>query len=212
MKGSFLKMIFVIDESGSMHGTEQDVIGGINKYISQQQKNEEGKVHVSFYKFNDVVKRLFFNKPINEVELVSRADYSPSGFTALNDAVGQAIRETDAAIADMNEANRPDKVLMIIITDGMENASQKFSFSALRTLIATHENLMNWDFVYLGANLDNFADADHLGINRTASTRKERMQANFHHISESTMLFRKAGSKKHDKEIMKDLMDRLEDE
>ncbi len=209
MKKNYLRMIFVIDESGSMHGTELDVIGGINTYIAQQQSEEAGKVDVSLYKFNDTVTRVFRNRPINKVQAVGSSDYCPNGFTALNDAVGQAIHETDADIAEINESDRPDVVMMIIVTDGKENASTKFSHGALKTLIASHEKLMNWKFIYLGANLTDFDDAIQLGINRMSYTPKEKIGDKFKSISEASLRFRVGRPEDDDDTIMQDLMSDL---
>ena len=127
MEGNYLKIIFIVDESGSMQGSESDVVGGFNNYIQRQRSETVGKVTVSLYKFNSLVSSVIVNKPIAKIKELNQTHYSPSGFTALYDAIGKAIQETDSQISSISEKQRPDKVLMVIITDGQENASKEFS-------------------------------------------------------------------------------------
>lgn len=208
MEGNYLKIIFLIDESGSMSGTEADVIGGFNTYVEKQLNEKAGKVTASLYKFNSRVKRVYLNKPMQEIKKLTPEDYMPGDFTALYDAVGSAIRETDASIAEMPETERPDKVIMVIITDGQENASKEFSSQAVNSLIATHEKLLNWTFIYLGSGLSDFADADSLGIKHRVSSPKMKLRSNFIDVAESSLFYRKS-NKDSDEEIIDDLMSNL---
>lgn len=212
MEGNYLKIIFVIDESGSMQGSESDVIGGFNNYIECQRKETVGKVTVSLYKFNSLVSSVIVNKPIAKIKELNQTHYSPSGFTALYDAIGKAIQETDNQIAAIQQSERPNKVLMVIITDGQENASKEFSSQAIKTLIATHQNLMNWGFIYLGAGLKDFTDADLLGLKNRVNSETPAWKRSFNSVAKSSILFRFSDSNDNDQQIMCDLVSDLSDD
>ncbi|MFZ4413809.1 MAG: vWA domain-containing protein [Bacteroidales bacterium] len=208
---NYLKIVFVIDESGSMSGSNDDVIGGFNSYIDTQRKETKGKVTVSLYKFNHEVSRVIHDKPIKDIKDLSTTDYIPGGFTALYDAIGKAIHDTDKQITNQNDNKKPDSVMFVIITDGQENSSKEFSSQALKTLIATHEDLLKWYFVYLGSGLNDFSDADHLGLKYRATSQKINLQSNFNSVAESTVLFRRCDDNNMDETIsflMKDLDDK----
>jgi uncharacterized protein YegL len=186
---NYLKIVFVIDESGSMSGSDEDVIGGFNSYIDTQRKENKGKVTVSLYKFNHEVTRIIHDKPIKDIIPLTKEDYIPGGFTALFDAIGKSIHDTDKQIAKLNNKKKPDSVMFVIITDGQENSSREFSSQALKTLIATHEDLLKWYFIYLGSGLTDFADADRLGLKFRASSQKANLRSNFDSVAESTVMY-----------------------
>lgn len=188
MEGNYLKIVFVIDESGSMSGTESDVIGGFNGFIEKQILENSGKATVSVYKFDQTVKAFAQNLDIMEVERLDQRNYCPGGSTALLDAIGRGILETDEHTNSLTQ-DLPDKVIMVIITDGMENASRRYSVKDIRSMIETHEKQMNWEFVYLGADLNDFSDADKLGM-QSASFDKRDMQHVFDVLNEESSHFR----------------------
>lgn len=210
MQGNHLKIVFIIDESGSMQSSVSDVIGGFNNYIERQRNETVGKVTVSLYKFNNMVTKVVDNKTIAGIKALNHSHYSPRGFTALYDAIGKAIQETDIMVASLPNTERPNHVLMVIITDGHENASKVFSSEAIKSLIATHENLLNWSFVYLGAGLKDFTDADLLGLNYRVNNETPSWNKVFNSVSESTVHFRFAKPTEND-QIMKDLVSDLND-
>jgi len=189
MKKTFLKMIFVIDESGSMAGSESDVTGGFNAYVEKQRSENPGKVQVSLYKFSDTVSRVVSNKPISKIARLTEEDYVPGGFTALYDAIGCAIREADLEVSRMDEEGRPDRVMMVIITDGQENASKEFSSASIRALIATHESMLNWNFVFLGSGLTDLTDAESIGVKYRVSSSKVNLKSNFDRVAENSVMF-----------------------
>jgi Mg-chelatase subunit ChlD len=187
METKHLKIVFIIDESGSMQGSNSDVIGGFNSFIERQKKENPGKITVSLYKFNDVVTRLINNKSAAKVRNLTNEDYTPSGFTALYDAIGQAIQETSKQLSVLPEKDRPDKVMVVIITDGQENASKEFSATAIKLVISTHEELMHWSFIFLGSGLDNFIDAEAMGIKNRANAPSWKLKSNINHVAESVV-------------------------
>lgn len=184
MKKTTLKMIFVIDESGSMAGSESDVIGGFNAYVEKQRAENPGAVQVSLYKFSDTVSRVVANLPIGKIALLAESDYEPGGFTALYDAIGCAIRDADHEISGMDVEGRPSKVLLVIMTDGQENASKEFSSTAIKALISTHESMLGWDVVFLGADLTDLGDAEAIGVKHKVSSRKANLKSSFDSVSD----------------------------
>jgi len=189
METKHLKIVFIIDESGSMQGSNSDVIGGFNSFIERQQNENKGKITVSLYKFNDVVTRIIANKPASKIKNLTNDDYCPSGFTALYDAIGQAIHETDKHLSAQPEKERPDKVMVVIITDGQENASKEFSATAIKSTITTHEELLQWSFIFLGSGLSDFKDAEALGIKYRANAPEWKLKSNINYVAESSIMF-----------------------
>ena len=210
MNENYLKIIFVIDESGSMQGTESDVIGGFNNFIEQQKSQPFGKITVSLYKFNTDSSRIFNNLPLSEIKPLTQVDYSPGGLTALFDTIGLAI--TDNNELDNNaETSNPNMVMMVIITDGQENASRNYNAHLIKELISDREKNKKWQFIYLGADLSNFSDADSLGIKNKASSVKNNLRNKFNVISEHTIFFRMADPDDYNDQMMEDFMNDLED-
>lgn len=208
MKTKFVNIVFVIDESGSMQGSNSDVIGGFNSYIERHCNEPDARVNVSLYKFNQVITKFIANKPVKEVDNLKDEDYSPSGFTALFDAIGLAITDTDGLIELLPVNERPSTIMMVIITDGQENASREYSSLALKSTIATHEKLLNWKFIYLGADLNNFADAQQLGISNHIAFRKKNMSSKFDCIADAGIQFSLACEDElDDVQLLNDLKD-----
>lgn len=212
MKKNYLKIIFVIDESGSMQGTESDVIGGFNNFIEKQKAKPHGKVDVTLYKFNSDSSRVFNDLPLDKIRPLDRGDYSPGGLTALYDTIGIAITETERHSARLNPEDRPDMVLMVIITDGQENSSREYSGDMVKRLIEGNERSEVWQFIYLGADLSNFSDADTLGIRHRASSRKSNLKEKFNVVSDHAIFFRSADLQEDRNAMMSHFMDDLADD
>ena len=126
MKENYLKIIFVIDESGSMQGTESDVIGGFNNFIEQQKLHHQGKITFSLYKFNSYWSRILNDLPIEEIRPLTSGDYTPGGLTALYDTIGNAIADIENQSKYTKSEHKASMVMMVIITDGQENASREY--------------------------------------------------------------------------------------
>ena len=174
MKDNFIHVCFVIDESGSMTGTEADVVGGFRKVIDEQKANSAGTCSVSYYTFDSKVKQLYLGKDISDVEYIDDK-YSPGGCTALYDAVGTAIDEVGKWLDGMKEEEKPEKNLIVIMTDGGENSSVEYSSSKVREMIKHQEEKYNWTFIYMGSDLTDARDANVLGV----STRLYASKANY---------------------------------
>lgn len=164
------EVIFILDRSGSMRGLEADTIGGFNGLI-EQQKEVEGDVFITTVLFDDAYEKLHNHTPLLEVSPLTRETYFVRGTTALLDAVGKTITHVAHRIRKQKAPHHD--VLVVIMTDGMENASKEYSYEVVKTLIDTYQHEAGWEFLFLGANIDAAAAAESIGI------RKERA-AHFH--------------------------------
>jgi len=209
MKENYLKIIFVIDESGSMQGTESDVIGGFNNFIEQQKLHHQGKITFSLYKFNSYWSRILNDLPIEEIRPLTSGDYTPGGLTALYDTIGNAIADIENQSKYTKSEHKASMVMMVIITDGQENASREYDSRKIKQMIQELEQSENWQFIYLGADLENFADADTLGLRHKISSKKIEMKKKFDVISEHTARFRMANPDKDQNSMWNDFMDDL---
>lgn len=163
MRENLTELVFIIDRSGSMNGLEADTIGGFNSMIAKQQK-EEGEALVSTVLFDDVTDVIHDRVPIGDIKKLTEKDYFVRGCTALLDAVGSAIHHIGNVHKYAREEDRPGKTLFIITTDGLENASKHYSFKDVKNMIERQKEKYNWEFLFLGANIDAIEVAGSLGI------------------------------------------------
>ena len=172
MKENFIHVCFVIDESGSMYASQSDVIGGFKSVIDEQKANKEGTCSVSLFKFEDEVTEVYRGKDVNDVEYLTEKTYKPGGCTAMNDGIGTAIDRIGKWLDGMKEDEKPEKNLIVIMTDGMENASKEYTGQKVRDMIKHQEEKYNWTFMYLGTDITDAKAAVDLGIaNRGYSSR-----------------------------------------
>ncbi|MGQ0701869.1 MAG: vWA domain-containing protein [Gemmatimonadales bacterium] len=151
----------VLDRSGSMASVKSDVEGGFARFLEDQRKLP-GECTLSLTQFDsEAVEDVYVARPIGEAPGM---ELHPRGMTPLLDAVGRTITRTGERLAAVPEPARPGRVLFVIITDGMENASREFSKAQVRELIERQRRVYQWDFIYLGANVDAFAEAHAMGI------------------------------------------------
>ena len=179
MKSNLLHICFVLDESGSMYNSVDDVIGGFQKLIDEQKGEKNGECIISLYRFSDTVKKDYIGKPVDEV---SKLIYSPCGCTAMNDGVGTAIDEIGKWLSDMDESERPSKNMIVIMTDGQENASKEYNFDTVKAKIKHQEEKYSWTFVYMGTNLQDLKDANRLGIKMRSVSDSRNITSNYSHI------------------------------
>jgi uncharacterized protein YegL len=209
MKENYLKIIFVIDESGSMQGTESDVIGGFNNFIEQQRSQHQGKITVSLYKFNSKWSRVLNDLPIEEIRPLIKEDYTPGGLTALYDTIGNAITDIDNQNTYTKNEFKASMVIMVIITDGQENSSKEYDSRKVKQMIQELEQSENWQFIYLGADQENFADADTLGLRHKVFSKKSNLKQKFDVVSDHTVRFRMADPDKDKSNMWNDFIDDL---
>lgn len=163
MKKNLTELVFILDESGSMSGLTSDTIGGFNSLIAKQKK-EEGEALVSTVFFSNNSKVIHDRLKLKAVPKLTDRDYVPSGCTALLDAVGDAVHHIANIHKYAREEDVPEKTLFVITTDGMENASRKYSHEDVKKLIERVQEEKGWEFVFLGANIDAAETADSIGI------------------------------------------------
>lgn len=189
MKQNYTHMILILDESGSMDDLQDATIEGVNSLVSKQ-KQDPGDFTTSLYKFNNSV-----SNHDTFIEL-NKMLYCPCGSTALFDAVCTAVDKEGEMLRKKPESERPDKVIVVIVTDGQENASRYFKIEDVKSRVKTQEEKYNWQFVFLGANIDAFSTGNSYGIT-TRSTMQWTPTADgvlsaYNSVSESMTLY-KAG-------------------
>ena len=163
------ELVFILDKSGSMSGLEADTIGGFNSMI-EKQKREAGRTYVSTVLFSSHSTVIHDRVPLEEIEPMTEQDYVPGGSTALLDAVGKAIHHMGNVHKYARPEDRPDRTMFIITTDGEENASGQYTYPKVKHMIERQQTRYDWEFVFLGANIDAAAEAKRMGIrdDRTA--------------------------------------------
>ncbi len=179
MKATKTELVFILDRSGSMCGLEADTIGGYNSMLAKQ-KALPDSANVTTVLFDDRCELLHDKADIQTVAPITNKEYYARGCTALLDAMGMAIQKmvTDQKFAPPQ--NRADKVMFVITTDGMENASREYTFETVRSLVEQQKK-KGWEFLFLGANIDAISTAGRFGIGADRAV-------NYHADSEGTAL------------------------
>ncbi|MEE0740832.1 MAG: vWA domain-containing protein [Emergencia sp.] len=166
------ELVFILDRSGSMSGLEEDTIGGFNSMLEKQRK-EVGDAVVSTVLFDNEIEVIHDRVVIADVPNLTDREYFVRGCTALLDAVGGAIHHIGNVHKYARKEDVPEKTLFIITTDGMENASHRYTYDKVRHMIERQKERYGWAFIFLGANIDAAAEAGRFGID-------ESMAANYH--------------------------------
>jgi len=159
----YTEIAFILDRSGSMEFCQQAAIAGFNQFLDDQQKTE-GLAKLTLVLFDDEYLVPISSIPVQEVVPLTDDAYQPRGCTALLDAIGQTIDDLGHRFAAMAEKDRPGQVIVAILTDGLENASQRFSWKKIAGKIKHQTDTYKWVFLFLGANQDAIATAANLSI------------------------------------------------
>lgn len=173
LNSKWINLVFIIDKSGSMYSSTQDVIGGFNKIIDEQKAIKDGKVTVSLYTFNENVTEEYLGVDINDIK---EFKYSAGGCTAMNDGIGVGIDNVGKWLneKDRNGEEMPGKTLVVVMTDGMENASKEYSLKTVQEKIKEQTEKYSWEFMYQGTDITTSKAADELGFKfKTYSSRKK---------------------------------------
>ena len=163
MKKNLTEMVFILDRSGSMSGLEADTIGGFNSMI-EKQKKAEGEALVSTVLFSDDSVVIHDRVDVHKVEPLTDKQYYVCGCTALIDALGGAIHHIGNVHKYAREEDRPEHTIFIITTDGMENASRRYTSDQVKAMVRRQQEKYGWEFLFLGANIDAVETASHYGI------------------------------------------------
>ncbi len=150
------------DRSGSMRNIQDDVIGGFNTFL-EEQKNQPGECLMTYAQFDDQYDEVFQNVDIQQVKPLTKETFIPRGMTALLDAWGRFMGTLQESIVNMDKEDRPDNVVVVVITDGLENKSKEFKRPQIFDMIADRK-AEGWSFTFLAANQDAVAEASHYGI------------------------------------------------
>ncbi len=187
MKNNITELVFIVDRSGSMSGLEADTIGGFNAMIEKQRK-EDGECFVSTVLFDNESEVLHDRVRLSQIKPMTDRDYTVGGCTALIDAIGGAIRH----IGNIHKYSRPEDVpehtMFIITTDGMENASHRFTAERVKQMIERQKEKYGWEFLFIGANIDAVETAARYGIGRDRAV-------NYHADKEGTRVVYETVSK-----------------
>ncbi len=159
------ELVFILDRSGSMSGLEADTIGGFNSML-QKQKQEDGRAYVSTVLFNQESSVLHDRMDVREVEPMTEETYCVGGCTALLDAIGDAVKHIGSIHKYARSEDVPAHTLFVITTDGMENASRRYTGDQVRRLVEKQQDTYGWECLFLGANIDAVETAQRIGIRK----------------------------------------------
>ncbi len=182
------ELVFIMDKSGSMGGLEADTIGGYNAMLAKQKK-EAGEAVVTTMLFDDTIELLHDRITVNGIAPLTETDYEVGGMTALLDAIGSTIHKISHVQKQTSETERAGKVLFVITTDGMENASREYGYDKIKSMIEHQKEMYGWEFIFLGANIDAVSTAAQFGIQEEYAVKyhadSEGTQVNFEAVSEA---------------------------
>lgn len=166
MKTNLTELVFILDRSGSMGGMEGDTIGGFNAML-EKQKAVDGECRITTVLFDNDYEVLHDRIDLRAISPITGQEYFVRGQTALLDAIGKTINKIGAVQKGTDEDYRAEKVLFVITTDGMENASREFNYDKIKTMIERQKTKHGWEFIFLGANIDAVEVAGRFGVARS---------------------------------------------
>ena len=188
MKKGLTELVFILDRSGSMQGLEKDTIGGYNALVSKQ-KGEMGEAVMTTVLFDDQYEILHDRIGIAGIRPISEKEYFVRGTTALLDAVGRTIKKIINVQRNTAPEEQAEKVLFVITTDGLENASREYTYKQIKEMIQYQKEKYGWEFIFLGANIDAVAEAEKFGIESSRAARfhndSEGIELNYAELSEA---------------------------
>lgn len=163
MKKGLTELVFILDRSGSMGGLESDTIGGYNSMM-EKQKKEPGEAIITTVLFDDQYELLHDRIKLSAISTITEKEYFVRGSTALLDAIGKSIKKIVNVQRHTAEEEQAERVLFVITTDGMENASREYAYEDIRKMIEHEKEKYGWEFLFLGANIDAISTAERFGI------------------------------------------------
>ena len=164
------EIAYILDRSGSMQPMQEAAVSAFNDFLALQ-LTVPGQARLTLVQFDDAYEVPVAGRYLPDVPQLTAATYTPRGSTALLDAIGRTIQETDRRVEAMTNANKPAKVIVAVFTDGFENASQHFTSATISDLIRRYRDEKSWEFIFLAANQDAIASAAalHMDVNLSAS-------------------------------------------
>lgn len=197
MKKNLTELVFILDKSGSMRGLEKDTIGGYNSML-EKQKAVEGECVITTVLFDNNYELLHDRIDIRAVKPITEEEYFVGGSTALLDAIGKTVGKIGNAQKNTAEEYRAEKVMFVIITDGEENASRRYSAESVKEMIKRQKEKFGWEFIFLGANIDAVETAGRFGIDADRAVDyvpdSEGTELNFCMMTETIAEYRQTGT------------------
>jgi uncharacterized protein YegL len=197
MKKGLTELVFILDKSGSMGGLEKDTIGGYNSML-EKQKAVDGECLITTVLFDNDYELLHDRIDIKAVSPITEKEYCVGGSTALVDAIGRTIHKIGNVQRHTADDYRAEKVMLVIITDGEENVSREYSAAKVKEMIERQKSRYNWEFIFLGSNIDAVETAGKFGINADRAVDYvpdgEGTALNFKMMSETVAGFRTCGT------------------
>ncbi len=163
MKRNYTDISIVLDRSGSMDSVKSDTIGGFNSFLKTQ-KEIPGDATITLVQFDDIYEVVYEGIKLQNAPLLNDQTFVPRGTTALLDAIGRTINATGKRLSAISQAERPEKVIFVMLTDGYENASREFKVEQINDMICHQRDAYAWEFVFIGANQDAITSASQMGI------------------------------------------------
>ena len=190
------ELVFILDRSGSMAGLEGDTIGGYNAMLKKQQA-ASGEATVTTVLFSDGYELLHDRIDIHAVRPLTESEYFVGGCTALLDAIGRTIHKMVNVQRHSAAGHRAERVLFVITTDGLENASREFTPAQIRAMVERQKQAFDWEFLFLGANIDAIATAEQFGIHPSRAVNyhadAKGTQVSYDTVCEAVSEFRACG-------------------
>ncbi len=196
MKKNLTELVFILDKSGSMGGLEKDTIGGYNSML-EKQKKLDGECVITTVLFDNHYELLHDRIDVRAIKPMTEEEYFVGGSTALLDAIGRTIHKIGTVQKNTAEEYRAEKVMFVIITDGEENASRRYSAAQVKEMINRQKEKFDWEFIFLGANIDAVETAGRFGIDADRAVDyvpdSEGTELNFCVMCETVSAFRECG-------------------
>lgn len=194
-KNNITELVFILDRSGSMSGLEADTVGGFNAAI-ERQRGQGGRVYVSTVLFDSVSTVIHDRADIETLRPMTRDDYQVRGCTALLDAIGGAIHHIGNVHKYARREDVPEHTVFMIMTDGMENASRRYSAAEIKRKIKRQTEKYGWEFIFLAANIDAVGTAEGIGIPRSRAANyrhtKKGVRGSYRAMSEAITVLRQS--------------------
>lgn len=167
MKNDLTELVLIIDASGSMEHLQHETISSVNGVVRDQLEDSGEKLDLTVAVFNTSVEILLDGVRATSPHILSKQTYRPGDCTALHDAVVEVITRVGARLVSRSEEERPSAVVVVIVTDGEENASTRYKLSDVAQIIDHQKKVYNWQFLFLGANQDSWATGQAMRIDAT---------------------------------------------
>ena len=201
MEKQLTEIVFILDRSGSMSGLEADTIGGYNAML-EKQKDAPGQALISTVLFDDSIEVLHDRLDIKGLASITDKEYYVRGTTALLDAVGGAIHHIGNIHKYARDEDRPENTVIVITTDGMENASYRYNYDSVKKMIERQKEKYGWEFIFLGANIDAVEVAGRFGIGADRASNYhadgQGTQLNYNVVGEAVFSLRQGNGIKAD--------------